>query len=673
RELDIPGEWYIDSEALKLYYYMPSGLNADDSLEIAVSSNPVIQASNVSDIVFDNLTVKGSRGTLVKLNNTDNITVRNSIIEDGRYGVVLTGRNNVIEGNAIRYTRANAIYVDSGADAETLTASANRISSNHIYNCAHYGSSGTNYDAAVIRLSYETTIDLIGEVVENNLIHGNPYGQAIQYSGMDHKIRYNELYNVTRYMSDVGVIYTGRRLNQYGTEISYNYIHDFSHLLHDTPPADSAAIYWDDWQSGQIAENNIIVADGKEGTRGLLEVGKNNTAKNNIVVNAEMGMRFTDRGNSTFNDEESAAATSAYNSFNYVTDAVNERYPQILQSKADIDKGTGTYTKNFEPTGNYSYGNMHVDVENTTNGTTVFKEAGSNTYTFNLTTSAASGSATTDSNNNTTAKIAGGYNDIFADSDNHDWRLKDSFVSQYTGKLSEGLITQSNFDMDLIGLTSIWDSRVEDKSFELMYPAGRSVKSDGDVTLAWSKALYADRYKYEVSDTADFSNILVQGTTMENAVDITLTEINKQYYWRVTAYNDSKEMGGSWSAQQSYSSFYLGYPDYEIEDAVFFDSNDEELEPAEELSSASYMTYSFVNRTDETKNYELIVALYNADCTNLKKVLAHEKDCSASVGTSSCSIDITPPAECEEGDIVYIFMWDGNEFLKPIAKKTIIR
>lgn len=674
-EIDIPGEWYIDTDTMTLYYFMPSGLTSADELIIASSDTPVIAGKDVSGIGFENINIIGSRGPLVHFENADDMAIRNCVISGGQYGVVLDGRNNVIDGNAIYYTKGNGVWVEFGADDTTLTPSANKITNNHIYNCGTAGIHGGNTADAAVRIGKSSSRNTtIGDVIENNVIHGNPYGEAVIYTGMDHSIKYNEFYNMARYMSDVGVVYTGAKLNQYGTHTDYNYIHDFSHLLRSDTGYSTAAIYWDDWHSGQIAENNIIVSDGDASSRGLLEVGKNNTANYNMVINAYRGMTFSDRNSISFYD-------SCYGTFDYVTDAIDGKYPQILQSKADIDtaidNGDGTYSPWFYPTGNQAHGNLHVDVTRVDSDATVFTEAGSHTYDFNIKTSQATNTVSTNSNNITSALTTGDYSDIFVDHENHDWRLKRSFVNSYEGLLSSNLITEDNFDMDAIGLQhNVYDaSNPADTSFKLTYPLNTVFESVDTVSLAWERALFADRYYYEISTAEDFSVPVYSGYTMDNAADISSLDVNTRYYWRVTAYNDSKEMGDSWSSVQDSGTFVIREMEYEVQNVKFFNAEDEQITQLADISTASYATYDVINETSEMVNYDMYMALYNADGSVMKHVMLVKPNESSDPGTVNHQATVSVPAaeNCSADDIIYIFLWDETGSLKPIAKKTIIR
>ncbi len=655
-ETDVPGEWCVDASALKLYYYMPDNLTENDTIEIALSDDSLITlASGASDIIIDGLKVTGSRGNLVTLTGADRVTIRNCIIENGRYGIVMSGRNNIVENNSIRYTKGTAIWLKSGASAadETLTESANVISNNHIYACATCGiQDGKENSTITLRLgpsvnTHSTTkIALVGDVVKNNVIHANPYGQAVLYFGMDLKIRGNEFYNMQRYTSDSGVIYTGAKLNQYGTVIESNYIHDFSHLLSDSAPSSTSAIYWDDWHSGQTALNNIIVSDGDADTRGLLSVGMNNTAQDNIVVNAGKGMIASTRGTvSPFTKDNFESGVYKTLNEDNLPATVTQRHPEILESKTAIDElVNGTGSTYFPYSGNTVTGNFHVNVPNTA--------------------SSASGTI-----KNNISINADNLSDIFENPLNHDWRIKESVA------LANGVSDLlADFSMDYIGFQDAVPGTINaDRSFSMYTPAVYNTSTGKRVVLSWEKALFADRYEYEVATDSSFASVVARGSTMDNCAEVNGLSEGTSYFWRVTAVNDSKAMSTSYSADGGYDAFFLESMKLDVTDVKFFDAENTRITALSDITSADYMTYTVSNDASYPISYEIIAVVRDANTGRVKYTLAHDKLQQAISGEDIYYTGMYAPEQYLAGDEIHIFLWDGLGTLKPLAKKKLIK
>ena len=653
-EVDVPGEWCVDASECKLYYYMPDNLTEKDSIEIALSEDSLITASDASDIIIDGLKITGSRGNLVTLTNTDRVTIRNCIIENGRYGIVMSGRNNIVENNSIRYTKGTAIWLKLGASAndETLTESSNVISNNHIYACATCGiQDGKENSTITVRLgpsvnTHSTTkISLIGDVVKNNVIHANPYGQAVLYNGMDLKIRGNEFYNMQRYTADSGVIYTGAKLNQYGTNIENNYIHDFSHLLSDSAPSSTAAIYWDDWHSGQNALNNIIVSDGNANTRGLLSVGMNNTAKDNIVVNAGRGMVVSTRSTAIFTKDNFVNGTYKTLNDENLPATVTKRHPEILESKTAIDElVNGTGSAYFPYSENTITGNFHVNVPNTT--------------------SAASGTIKDNISINEE-----NLSNIFENPSDHNWRLKESVASEYG--VSDLL---ADFSMDSIGFQdAVPGTANADRSFCMYTPVIYNTSAGKRVVLSWEKALFADSYVYEVATDSSFSNIVASGTTMDACAEVTTLEDGVSYWWRVSAVNKSKELGASYYADGEYDSFTISDMELDISDIKFYREDNTRITSLEDMVDADYMTCTVSNDNPYPVSYEIIAVIRDSETGRVKHTLTETEIYDAEMGTDTNYAGIIAPASYSDGDEICIFFWDGLGTLKPLAFKKLIK
>jgi len=667
--IDIPGEWYVDTNTMIMYYYIPDCASDSDFVEIAYSDVSAIgsSAKDISNVSFNNLIVRGSKGKLIQFNKAENVEIKNCVLENGNFGVYLNeSKNSLIENNNFRYIRGNAVHIHSGANPNTVTPSGNAIVGNHVYGCATVGTHGKDNTTVNIRIGgSQSQPQIIGDVVKNNLVHGTPYGEAIMHCGMDNDISYNEFYNLLHYVSDAGVIYNGNRLNMYGTNIHHNYIHDFTHNLRSGTGNSISAIYWDDYQSGQIAKHNIIIGGDGQNTRGLLTVGRDSTADYNLVVGAKTGMIFSDRNVNNFTEQ------SAYAGLSNVSEAILAKYPQIAATKKSIDEDANNH---FYTTGNKAWGNMHVDVTTTASAATALSGS-QKSHTLDLKTSQASNlTPQPDSYGNISgATTKSGYSDIFVDHENHDWRLKTSFISGYSEHLAQNLLTESNFSMDAIGLTDDYilysDS---DKVFSNLYPVNRTIESDGSISLVWEKALYADRYTYEVSTDTAFDQLVASGTTLHSSVEISGLSEDTNYYWRVTAHNDSKEMGDSWESISGISTFRIDNPDYKIKNIRFFDENDQEIKDMNDFGTAKYVTYDFVNGKASAEEYDFIVSLYSNSGEKLKQVLTYTKNCVGASGVNNYRAELDKPIDYSYGDLIYIFAWEKDGSIDPIAKKNVL-
>jgi parallel beta-helix repeat protein len=117
----------------------------------------------------------------------------------------------------------------------------------------------------------------VGNVVAHNRIHDAPFS-GIQYYGNDHRIEYNDLYDLAHESGDVGGINTGADYSEMGTVIRYNYIHD----THGYGEGGFRGIYLDLPGSNTTIFGNIL-ANVDIGV--FFNSGRDNVVENNVFVN----------------------------------------------------------------------------------------------------------------------------------------------------------------------------------------------------------------------------------------------------------------------------------------------------------------------------------------------------------------------------------------------------
>ncbi len=264
-ELDVAGEWYVDTTAKKLYY-MPG---TETEIEISNMMDALIKVNQ------NNVTIKG-----ITFKNT----CKNAIgIADGKSDVTITGcdftaigRNAIlgnngitdtaILGNTIENVGFKGIYLRDGG-LDTLTPSGNVVAENVI----------SDTGKIVRSNAHGIQVSGVGAEVKNNEI-SNTKSTALGFEGALHKIHHNKLVNVVTEAKDAGAIYSGRNLKWLGNEIYNNDI---------TLPVRAAGdeiigIYLDDFLSGTEVHHNIV----RNASRGIYS---NSGAENNIYNNVLIG------------------------------------------------------------------------------------------------------------------------------------------------------------------------------------------------------------------------------------------------------------------------------------------------------------------------------------------------------------------------------------------------
>ena len=206
-ELDAPGEYYIDTAEKKLYYYPESSL---DNVYLATGARKnVISLNGAENMKFENIDIFCATGDGFNLSNCNNITIYSSEIKgigSGRkngapygHGIYAENTSNLLVTDCeVAETAENGISV-SGGEQVTLTSSYNVIANTSVH------------DFAKLRKAGSTGIQLggVGATVSHCEVYNAPH-QAITFSGNDHIIKNNRIYNVLKETSDAGAIYCGR-------------------------------------------------------------------------------------------------------------------------------------------------------------------------------------------------------------------------------------------------------------------------------------------------------------------------------------------------------------------------------------------------------------------------------------------------------------------------------
>ena len=323
-EITIPGEWYIDTDTMTMYYYPPHDLTSADIFEISYVKDSILTIENAKNIEISGIEITKSAytsdvintdqmysgGNGIKILNSENISISDCKIYDvGGHGIGALGTDIKIDGCAISNTGRNGIYFGGGGNTYTLESGNNAIT-----NC-RIADAGTKYgdnSSVAICTNYKNT----GLKISNNIIH-NTWNNAIRYDGMETEISYNEIYNVSNNSSDAGAIYTGRSWSAFGTSIKNNYIHDYGTLqsIHR-----ATGVYIDDMSSGANIENNIIVPNNTTDGEGIfVNMGTHNNITGNIIMNGKNGIYYGVAGSASQVSTNLTACVSTINRMPYTS------------------------------------------------------------------------------------------------------------------------------------------------------------------------------------------------------------------------------------------------------------------------------------------------------------------------------------------------------------------
>lgn len=581
-EIDVPGEFAIDRDNMKLYLYPPYDLS-ESTVEFSVlgksaadlsRSSCILALTKAKNLVFEGLEFSQSRQNAVSVVEVDNVdfincTFKNiagtalsngnilSYWEEG--GNVKTGfdpypdhkiayklttnesahlRNDSsynmdIRGCVFTSIGRNALNMQGG-NIDTLTKSGNIIEDNFFTAINKRYASGS-----VMR------INGCGNIVRNNVVtHAKQ--NAIMLNGSLHTIEKNELYDVMRDTGDFGAIYQGGSILYRGTEIKENYIHD---IMPANPLVVSGAcgIYQDEGQQGNYIHNNIIVNAGvgyNSNWAGCIEF------KNNTIVNCGRPWAFHDAYSALANPQYTYAVNYSINrrrEANGIEPLTLQEYVNTIPEES-MAKYRETFPKLFEwveaevP---FNPKKMSVHSGNLLVGPKLGKVADQeNTMATWSTTEG-----------KTTDNVQVAATTEFVDARNHDYRLKSG---HYLALNNPELLNDTNFEMSSIGLVSNDISFTKTTSpYRLLYPANGTSVSKIGLMLMWQEAFGANEYIVEIATDADFEDIVFSEKARYNHIDASKAKIygNCTYYWRVYAVNTSKNQGTTWLSDHAVGSF----------------------------------------------------------------------------------------------------------------------
>lgn len=583
-EIDMPGEFSIDRENMKLYLYPPYNL-AGSTVEFSIlgksaldstKSGTILSVTHTKNVVFEGIEFSQSRQNAVSVVEVENIDFINCsfkniagvAISNGNVlsywqegGNVKTGfdpypdhsiayqlttnesahlRNdssyNVdIRGCVFSSIGKNAISMQGG-NIDTLTKSGNIIEENYFTSANKRYASGS-----VVR------INGCGNTFRNNVVtHARQ--NAIMLNGSLHTIEKNELYDVMRDTGDFGAIYQGGSILYRGTEIKENYIHDI-YPANPLVVSGAAGIYQDEGQQGNFIHNNIISnawIGYNSNWAGCIEF------KDNTIINCTRPWSFYDASSTIANPKYTYAVNYSINKRREAKGIEPLTLAEYINTipEESMAKYRETFPKLFEwaeAEEPFNAKAMSIHSGNLIVGKTLGRVSEQeNKY---------ASWSTTDGKVTDNVQVAA--TTEFVDARNHDYRLKSGM---YLATKLPALNNDTNFDMDSVGLVSKTISFDKNTSpYRLLYPSNGATVSKSGLMLMWQEAFGANEYLVEIATDSNFEDIVFSETARYNHIDVDKAKLysGNTYYWRVTAVNTSKSHCARWTSDHSSGNFLV--------------------------------------------------------------------------------------------------------------------
>ncbi|MGG4106247.1 Ig-like domain-containing protein [Paenibacillus lautus] len=292
-EIDMPGEYYIDRQAGKLYF-LPNAefMTVNPSIEVTMLKTPMINALDASYNEFSELILENGRDSAVVFMGGSHMRVLNSEIRNFTNSGVLVntqsrfhyndftgvlGTDHKIEFTHIHHIGGTAVTL-TGGDKTTLAPGNNAVENSHIHDFAYYHKA---YNPGVL-------LSGVGNRMSHNELHDAPHPGVLIF-GNDHLVEYNDIYDVCKTFSDLGAIYmnAGETPQQRGTVIRRNYFHNIG----ESKPG-VEGVYPDNFTMGLQIDENIFYRMGNSAIKN--NGGAHILARNNIFVDSKVPYDYAD-------------------------------------------------------------------------------------------------------------------------------------------------------------------------------------------------------------------------------------------------------------------------------------------------------------------------------------------------------------------------------------------
>jgi len=276
-ELDEPGEYYFDRRTKTVEFLAPDGMR---EFRAATKPGPVIEIDGATNVVLRGLDIEYAVGDGVTVRNSRDVLLdRCRISNVGGSGVTIAGGARCrVRECAIEGTGLHAVNV-SGGDRKRLLPGEHVVERSAL---SRYGKIRHTYVVGVL-------LNGCGNRVICNRIFDAPH-TAVLYSGNDHLMADNEVWNVLYECFDAGAFYTGRDPTSRGNVLRGNYVHDVGRRGNGSG---TMAFYLDDCDAGDTLISNRVV----NVARGLMiGGGQDNHIIGNSFTDCDIGLSLDDRG-----------------------------------------------------------------------------------------------------------------------------------------------------------------------------------------------------------------------------------------------------------------------------------------------------------------------------------------------------------------------------------------
>ncbi len=292
--VDQPGEWAVDFQDKKLYFYAP-GPPANADILISDMETPIIEVTDAQHIEFRNVTVEGTLGDGVRIIASRDSAIRGCTIRNvAKYGVVIEGgASDIVESCDLYALGAGGVSLQGGdAGSQPRVLAGHRVENCDIH---HFGEIERVY-APGVNVGFRgggggsAKLNAVGMIVRHNAIHHCPHA-GVLFNSYDNMFEYNEVFQFALVSNDMGAFYSYSKPGGIGNNtFRYNF-------MHSSPEGDG--VYYDSVANHPRIYGNVAYRLGpldpaKKARRGCGFLIKNRTNNrvdvfNNLAVDCKTG------------------------------------------------------------------------------------------------------------------------------------------------------------------------------------------------------------------------------------------------------------------------------------------------------------------------------------------------------------------------------------------------
>ncbi|MGO8696440.1 MAG: right-handed parallel beta-helix repeat-containing protein [Limisphaerales bacterium] len=324
-ELDSPGEYYLDRQSLRLFFYPPSD-PGKASMELSLLAEPMVNLEGASHVRFERLTWELGCHDALHVTGGSNCLFAGCVVRKfAGTGITITGGQKHGLLSCDIYSMGRGGVALHGGDRKTLAPAE------------HFVENCDIHDLSRIDHTYTPAIALggVGIRIAHNRLH-DVLSSALNVGGNDIIIEYNEVFNAVLESDDQGGVDMFGDPTFRGNVYRFNYWHDIGGQGNGmTAKCGRAGIRLDDAIPGTLIYGNVLqrCSTGKDGFGGVqINGGKDNVIDNNLFIECAAAISI-----GSWEPEHWREWTAPYLTNNQIDAALYlRRYPALATLKENV-------------------------------------------------------------------------------------------------------------------------------------------------------------------------------------------------------------------------------------------------------------------------------------------------------------------------------------------------